>query len=68
MNMLLSGSVFISLNYGKVGTVIACGVNTFITSKVQAAIGLHRAHHSPPGVEVEYSQHSCATVTSLLLT
>ena len=25
-------------------------VDSFITSKVQAAIGLHRAHHSPPGV------------------
>ena len=41
----------------------------FITNQVyyqqsiHAAIAHDRANHSPPGVEVEYSQHSCATVT-----
>ena len=40
----------------------------FITNQVyyqqsiHAAIAHDRANHSPPGVEVEYSQHSCATV------
>ena len=43
----------------------------FITNQVyyqqsiHAAIAHDRANHSPPGVEVEYSQHSCATVTVL---
>ena len=43
----------------------------FITNQVyyqqsiHAAIAHDRANHSPPGVEVEYSQHSCATVTGL---
>ena len=37
-------------------------VDSFITSKVQAAIGLHRAHHSTaPGVQVEL-MHSTAVL------